>query len=158
MRPLQWRLMSDDLPRVELYTDGACSGNPGPGGWAFILRHVDSGKEVEGSDGERATTNNKMELKAVINGLNRLKKRSRVDLFSDSQYGVHGLQEWMDQWKAKGWTRGRNQPVLNLDMWQQLDELRGKHEINANWVKAHAEHPENERCDELAVAAVERFK
>jgi ribonuclease HI len=149
---------SDSLPHVELFTDGACSGNPGPGGWAFILRDMKSGREVERSGGERRTTNNRMELTAVIEGLAALKGPSRVDLYSDSQYIVNGLNSWMDGWKAKGWRRGRNQPLLNPELWQRLDGLRQIHEINPVWVRGHSEHPENERCDTLAVAAIKQFQ
>jgi ribonuclease HI len=146
------------LPQVELYTDGACSGNPGPGGWAFILRHAASGKELEQSGGEASTTNNRMELLAVINGLQELDKPCSVDLYSDSQYVINGLKEWMDGWKAKGWKRGRNEQVKNVALWQILDDLRHRHRINYHWIRGHNEHPENERCDRLAVAAIERLR
>jgi len=148
----------DALPHVDLFTDGACSGNPGPGGWAYILHHRDRDTEIVASDGERQTTNNQMELLAVINGLKRLKKPCRVDLYSDSQYVVKGLQSWMEQWKAKGWRRGRREAVKNLALWKELDALRQIHRVNATWVQAHGDHPENERCDQLAVAAAERFR
>ena len=144
-------------PAVELYTDGACSGNPGPGGWAYILKFAATGKACEQSGGEQATTNNRMELMSVIQGLGALDGPSRVDLYSDSQYVCKGLSEWMDQWKAKGWRRGRNEPVKNVDLWHQLDDLRDVHEISCHWIRGHNEHPENERCDELAVAAAARF-
>jgi len=149
---------SNDPSHVELYTDGACSGNPGPGGWAFILRHPSSGKEIERVGGERHTTNNRMELMAVIEGLESLNRVSTVDLYSDSQYVVNGLRQWMDGWKARGWKRGRNQPVLNVDLWKKLDELRQTHDICMHWVRGHNQHPENERCDRLAVAAIERYR
>jgi ribonuclease HI len=149
--------ISDLSPHVELFTDGACSGNPGPGGWAFILRDRKTGREIERSGGERKTTNNRMELTAVIEGLTTLARPSRVDLYSDSQYIVNGLNSWMDGWKAKGWRRGRNQPLLNPELWRRLDELRQKHEIHPEWVRGHSEHPENERCDKLAVAAIRQF-
>jgi len=138
---------------VELFTDGACSGNPGPGGWAFILRHRTSGEEVERAGGERSTTNNRMELMAVIEGLAALSRPTRVELFSDSQYVVKGLSEWMDGWKRRGWKRAGNAPVLNVDLWKRLDELRARHELVTTWVRGHADHPENERCDRMAVAA-----
>lgn len=150
--------MSTDLPEVHLFTDGACSGNPGPGGWACILRHPDTGKEKELAGGESETTNNRMELMAVIEGLRSLKQPSRVELYSDSQYVVKGLKEWMDGWKKKGWKRGRNQPVLNVELWKILDELREVHNINSHWVRGHSDHPENERCDELAVAQIDKFR
>ncbi len=151
--------MEETTATIKLYTDGACSGNPGPGGWAYILKHPESGKVVEQSGGEAATTNNRMELTAVIEGLNALDRPCRVEIYSDSQYVCNGLMEWMDQWKAKGWRRGkRNEPVLNLDFWKQLDQLRQRHELTCHWIRGHNEHPENERCDQLAVAAVEQFK
>lgn len=144
--------------RIELFTDGACTGNPGPGGWAYILRHPDSGRELEAADGEPSTTNNRMELLAVINGLNRLDSPCRVDLYSDSQYIVNGLLTWIDEWKARGWKRGNKAPVKNLDLWKQLDQLRHIHDIEPHWVRGHAGHPENARCDRLAVQAAERFR
>ncbi|MHC5113897.1 MAG: ribonuclease HI [Planctomycetota bacterium] len=148
----------NDRPHVELFTDGACSGNPGPGGWAYILRDLASGREVEESDGEASTTNNRMELLGAINGLERLERPSRVDLYSDSQYVVKGLSEWMDGWKAKGWRRSGNSPVKNVELWKRLDQLRKVHDLNAVWVRGHSDHPENERCDQLAVAAAARFR
>jgi ribonuclease HI len=150
--------MSDSLPHVELYTDGACSGNPGPGGWAFILKHPASDTEKEGSGGEPSTTNNRMELISVIKGLESLDRPCHVDLFSDSQYVVKGLREWMDKWKKKGWKRGRNDPVMNVELWQRLDELRKTHTLRCHWVRGHNNHPQNERCDRLAVAAIAQFK
>ena len=151
--------MEETAATIRLYTDGACSGNPGPGGWAYILKHPQSGKVVEQSGGEAATTNNRMELTAVIEGLRALDRPCRVEVFSDSQYVCNGLMEWMDQWKAKGWRRGkRNEPVLNLELWKQLDQLRQTHELTCHWIRGHSEHPENERCDQLAVAAAEQFK
>jgi ribonuclease HI len=146
-----------DRPTVELFTDGACSGNPGPGGWAYILRHPESGKEIEQAGGERQTTNNRMELIATIEGLRSLTKPSRVELWSDSQYVVNGLREWMDAWKARGWKRGR-EALKNVDLWQALDELRAVHDIHAHWVRGHNDHAENERVDRLAVAQIERFR
>jgi ribonuclease HI len=145
-------------PHVELYTDGACSGNPGPGGWAYVLKHPASRKVEERSGAERSTTNNRMELTSVIEGLRALQGPSRVDLYSDSQYVCKGLEEWLDGWIARGWRRGRNEKVMNVDLWQALDELRGVHDITAHWIRGHNEHPENERCDRLAVAAIERFR
>lgn len=145
--------MHASLPHVQLYTDGACSGNPGPGGWAFILRHPVSGAEKEVSGGERETTNNRMELMAVIQGLSALNKRSFVDLYSDSQYVLNGLKEWMDAWKKRGWKTADKKPVKNQDLWQQLDFLKTQHDIRFHWIRGHNEHPENERCDQLAVQA-----
>ncbi len=140
-------------PLVSLFTDGACSGNPGPGGWAFILRHPASGKEVEASGGERVTTNNRMELRAVIEGLSALKQPSTVDLYSDSQYVLNGLKEWMAAWKARGWRTADKKPVKNRDLWETLDGLIARHDVRFHWIRGHNEHPENERCDQLAVAA-----
>lgn len=144
------------LPLVELYTDGACSGNPGPGGWAYILKHPSSGSEKEGSGGERATTNNRMELLAVIRGLEALSKPTRVELYSDSQYVLNGLKEWLASWKQRGWKTASKQPVKNQDLWMQLDELMGVHSLRFHWVRGHNDHPENERADRLAVAARDR--
>lgn len=145
-----------DRAVVELFTDGACSGNPGPGGWAYVLRHPASGKEVEGSGGERLTTNNRMELRAVIEGLGAIRRPSRVELYSDSEYVLKGLEEWMAGWKARGWRTAAKKPVKNVELWRRLDELVREHEVSFHWVKGHSDHPENERCDALAVAAARR--
>ena len=153
-------MQSDNLPRVELFTDGACSGNPGPGGWAFILRHGGSGKEMEQSGGERHTTNNQMELTAVIRGLEALKRPCEVALFTDSVYVGKGLSEWMPNWKRNGWRRkekGRWKPVKNEELWRKLDELLQIHQVKFTHVAGHSGHPENERCDELAVAAYQPY-
>jgi len=150
---------SNDLPHVDLFTDGACSGNPGPGGWAYILRHPESGSEVERSGGERHTTNNRMELTAVIEGLSALQHhRSSVAIYSDSRYVLDGLREWIDGWKKRGWKRAGNKPVLNIELWKQLDDLRSEHDLDFHWVRGHNDHPENERCDKLAVAEAAKFK
>jgi ribonuclease HI len=146
-------MSTDDKPQVILFTDGACSGNPGPGGWAFILRHPSSGKEIERSGGEARTTNNRMELSAVIEGLSVLTRPSRVEVWSDSQYVLNGLREWMDSWKARGWKTAAKKPVKNQELWQELDRLKAIHDLTFHWVEGHAGHPENERCDQLAVAA-----
>ena len=146
------------LPSVHLFTDGACSGNPGPGGWAFILRHPASGKDLERSGGEAATTNNRMELTAVIEGLSALTAPSRVDLTSDSEYVLKGLKEWLKGWKARGWKTAAKQPVKNQDLWQRLDELVAGHEVHFHWIRGHAGHAENERCDALAVAAIRALR
>ena len=143
-------------PLVHLFTDGACSGNPGPGGWAFILRHIASGKEMESSDAEEETTNNRMELTAVIRGLEQLKSSCRVQLYTDSTYVGKGLSEWMPRWKSNGWKRREGKsmkPVANEDLWRQLDALAAEHAVSFHHVRGHSGHPENERCDELAVAA-----
>jgi len=142
-----------ERPHVELYTDGACSGNPGPGGWAYILRHRASGAEREDAGGEARTTNNRMELMAVIRGLAALTRPSRVDVYSDSQYVLNGLESWMDGWKKKGWRTASKAPVKNRDLWERLDELRQEHDLSYHWIRGHNEHPENERADRLAVEA-----
>ncbi|HYF15942.1 MAG TPA: ribonuclease HI [Phycisphaerales bacterium] len=149
--------MTNPLPHVHLYTDGACSGNPGPGGWAYILKHPATGLAREGSGAERETTNNRMELRAVIEGLSALTKRSRVELTSDSQYVLNGLKEWMDSWKQRGWRTADKKPVKNQDLWELLDELRSRHDIRFHWIRGHAGHAENERCDRLAVEAYKRM-
>lgn len=140
-------------PVVELFTDGACSGNPGPGGWAYLLRHPKTGKSVERNGGEPVTTNNRMELTAVIEGLASLTRPSIVELYSDSQYVLKGLDEWIAGWKKKGWRTASKAPVKNVDLWIKLDELKAQHEIRFHWVRGHAGHPENERVDQLAVQA-----
>ena len=144
------------LSQIHLFTDGACSGNPGPGGWGFILRHVGSGKELVKSGGARETTNNRMELLAVIHGLESLNKPCRVELFTDSVYVGKGISEWLSKWKAKGWRR-KEGPIRNLELWKQLDELTSRHEVHYTRVAGHSGHPENERCDELAVAAYQKY-
>ena len=138
--------------QVELYCDGACLGNPGPGGWGFLLRvkTTDGVKEKEGSGAEAGTTNNKMELMAAIEGLKLLSRPCTVDLYSDSQYVVKGIQSWIKGWKAKGWRKADGKPVLNIELWKELDALCLKHRVDARWVKGHAGHPENERVDQLA--------
>ena len=146
---------------VHLFTDGACSGNPGPGGWAFILRHLRTGSEKVDAGGQANTTNNQMELMAVIRGLEALKRPCSVELFTDSVYVGKGMQEWMAKWKRNGWQRrtGRKLvPVKNLELWRRLDELAQKHRIKYSRVLGHSGHPENEKCDELAVAACEAVK
>lgn len=151
---------TSDLPSVQLFTDGGCSGNPGPGGWAFILRHPDTGKTMERSGGEPQTTNNRMELMAVIEGLTALKKPTCVELLTDSVYVGKGLSEWMPKWKRNGWQRsekGKLLPVKNDDLWKKLDELAARHQIRYTRVAGHSGHPENDRCDELAVAAYQQF-
>lgn len=149
------------LPFVQLFTDGACQGNPGPGGWGYILRHPATGREKEASGGETQTTNNQMEMQAVIEGLQALTKRSRVEVVTDSTYVAKGCREWMPNWKKNGWRRRQNKswkPVKNVDLWKRLDELLSEHEVRFTLVKGHAGHPENERCDELAVAAATKIR
>ncbi len=133
---------------VELFTDGACSGNPGPGGWAALLRY--NGVEKEISGGERETTNNRMEMIAVIEGLSALKKTSRVTVYTDSQYVQRGVTEWMKGWKAKGWP----DRIKNQDLWLRIDALVTRHDVKFVWVRGHDGHIENERVDKLAVAAI----
>jgi len=153
--------MSSPPAEVQLFADGACSGNPGPGGWAFILRHPTSGKELERSGAERETTNNRMELTAVINGLAALKRRSHVEVVTDSIYVGKGFSEWLPKWKANGWRRGRGKdtsPVKNEDLWRQLDELLAQHCVHFTHVRGHSGHVENERCDQLAVEAYRKLR
>jgi ribonuclease HI len=142
---------------VEIFTDGACKGNPGPGGWGVVLRLGQQVKELHG--GEPATTNNRMELTAVIKGLGALTRRCKVTLWTDSQYVQKGISVWIIDWKRRGWRTADKKPVKNIDLWQQLDALAAQHEVDWRWVKGHAGHPENERADELAnlgVASVGR--
>jgi len=141
---------------VELYTDGACSGNPGPGGWAYILRHPASGRVIDEAGAEERTTNNRMELMGVIRGLEALKRRCRVEVVTDSQYVAKGLIEWMPKWKAQGWRRKEGKtfkPVINEDLWRRLDELSAEHSVGVRHVLGHNGHPENEAADRMAVAA-----
>jgi ribonuclease HI len=148
------------MKKVELYTDGACSGNPGPGGWAFILRCNTTGKELERSDGEPESTNNRMELMAVIQGLQTLKEPCEVTLYADSTYVLQGMKSWMAGWKKRGWKRkdgSKMVPVKNVELWKDLDKAMGKHTIHFEHVKGHDGHVENERCDVLAVAAYQRY-
>jgi len=140
-------------PDVILFTDGACSGNPGPGGWGFILRHPKSGAEIERFGGVPNTTNNRMELIAVIEGLKALTRPTTVELVSDSKYVLQGLEEWMLTWKKHGWKRKEGnqlKPVKNVELWQELDVLIAGHRVRFSHVRGHGGHPENERCDELA--------
>ena len=137
------------MARVEIYTDGACSGNPGPGGWGALLRWKDTEKELSG--GEAETTNNRMELTAVIEALKALKVRCVISLYTDSKYVMDGVNEWLPNWKKNNWrTSNKKSAVKNMDLWQELDSLLEKHEILWNWVKGHNGHPENERVDKLA--------
>ena len=152
--------MTRELTRVHLFTDGACSGNPGPGGWAFILRHPSSGKVLEENGGEPETTNNRMELTAVVRGLETLSRPCNVELFTDSVYVGKGLTEWMRKWKSNGWKRREGKtlkPVKNEDLWRRLNELVSAHQLNYTRVAGHSGHPENDRCDELAVEAYQEF-
>jgi len=148
-------IAQDPRPKVHLFTDGACSGNPGPGGWAFILRHPASGAEKESSGGEPTTTNNRMELMAVIAGLTSLTRPSEVDLYSDSQYVLKGLREWLSAWKARGWRTADKKPVKNQDLWERLDAAAARHQIDWKWVKGHSGDPGNENADRLANKGLE---
>ena len=140
------------MKTVTLYTDGACSGNPGPGGWGAILSY--NGVEKELSGGESATTNNRMELLAVISGLEALKEPCHVELYSDSKYVIDGLSKgWAASWRKNGWRKADKKPALNPDLWERLLNLTEKHELSYHWVKGHADNPYNNRCDQLAVEA-----
>ena len=144
------------MKRVEIFTDGACSGNPGAGGWGAILRYNNVEKELSG--GEENTTNNRMELTAVISALAALKEACNITLYTDSRYVMDGIEKWIAQWKQNGWrTANKKSPVKNIELWQKLDELQSKHEIRWVWVKGHAGHPENERCDTLARNEAQKF-
>ena len=141
---------------VQIFTDGACSGNPGPGGWGAILRS--GGTERELSGGEPATTNNRMELMAAISALEALKRPCRVEMFTDSNYVKDGITRWIKNWRRNGWRTADRKPVKNAELWQRLDLLTEKHEIDWRWVRGHADHVENERADQLARDAMEPYK
>ena len=145
------------MKQVKLYTDGACKGNPGPGGWGCILVYGDMEKELSG--GEAHTTNNRMELSAAIAGLRALKQPCEVELWSDSKYLVDAITKgWAKSWKAKGWKKSDGKPALNPDLWEKLLELTHIHQMHYHWVKGHAENPKNNRCDEMAVAEWKKYK
>lgn len=145
------------MKKVDVFTDGACQGNPGPGGWGAILRYNGVEKELSGGDPE--TTNNRMELMAVISALEALKEPCEVTLCSDSQYVCNAISKgWVRSWKKNGWRRSNKEPALNPDLWELLLQQLDRHHVTVNWVKGHAGHPENERCDRLAVTAAERAK
>jgi ribonuclease HI len=143
------------MDHVEIFTDGACSGNPGPGGWGAILRA--KGKEKELSGSEKQTTNNRMELMAVIGALEVLKRPCRVTITTDSQYVMKGMTEWLTGWKAKGWKTAAKKPVKNAELWQRLEQAAAPHQVDWQWVRGHDGHEENERADRLAVAAREQL-
>ena len=145
--------MTATPPRVEIFTDGACSGNPGPGGWGALLRYNGTEKELCG--GEAATTNNRMEMLAAIRALEALKRPSAVDLHTDSTYLRDGITKWIHGWKRNGWKTAAKKPVKNVDLWQELEAVLARHEVAWHWVKGHAGHPENERADELARQGLE---
>lgn len=144
------------MKKIEIFTDGACKGNPGPGGWGALLRYKDKEKSLCG--GEDNTTNNRMELLAAIKGLEELKERCDVILTTDSQYVRKGLTEWIVNWKKNGWKTAAKKPVKNADLWKQLDELSSKHSVDWRWVKGHSGHRENEIADELANQGIEKIK
>lgn len=140
---------------IEAFTDGACRGNPGPGGWGVLLRYNGHEKRLYG--GESSTTNNRMELMAVIKALESLKKTCKVQVTSDSQYVLKGITEWMENWKKRGWKTSAKKPVKNVDLWQRLDELRENHRVEWVWVKGHSGHTENEIADELANQGIDEL-
>ena len=144
------------MKTVSIWTDGACSGNPGPGGWGALLRFGEHEKELSG--GEFETTNNRMELLAAIEALNALTQRCIVELYTDSQYVKGGMTGWIKGWKKNGWRTSAKKPVKNAELWQALDEAVSRHPVNWHWVKGHAGHPENERADELARSGMEPYK
>ena len=149
------------MKQVEVYTDGACSGNPGPGGWGAVLRYRFDGKvyEKELSGGDASTTNNRMELTAFIEALRQLKEPCEVRLCSDSQYVINGLEKgWAKGWRARGWVKSDKKPAKNPELWGRLLDLLDKHEVRFHWVKGHADNPYNNRCDELAVGEYQKYK
>jgi len=139
------------MKKVELITDGACLGNPGPGGWAYVLRYGAHTREKSG--GERDTTNNRMELRAAVEGLKALKEPCVVEITTDSEYMRNGITKWIQGWKSRGWKTADKKPVKNQDLWQELDFENSRHQTEWKWTKGHADHPDNNRCDELASAA-----
>ena len=141
---------------VEIFTDGACSGNPGPGGWGALLRYKGTEKEISG--GARDTTNNQMELMAAIAALESLKRPTRVDLTTDSTYVKNGITSWMTNWKRRGWKTAEGKPVKNKELWQRLEAAAAPHDVRWHWIKGHAGHAENERVDELARSEIERYR
>jgi ribonuclease HI len=145
-----------DLPGVEIFTDGACRGNPGPGGWAALLRTGDKEREIAG--GEPLTTNNRMELKAAIEALNALKRPCVVEIHTDSSYVRDGIMKWIHGWKRNGWRTADKKPVKNADLWQQLLDAESRHHVKWHWVKGHSGHPENDRVDALACAEADKLK
>ena len=144
------------MKKVKVITDGACSGNPGPGGWGAVLRYGEVEKELSG--GETATTNNRMELMAAIAGLEALKRPCRINLYTDSTYLRDGIMKWLPGWKARGWKPAAKEPVKNVDLWQRLEAAASRHDVDWHWVRGHAGHPENERADALARAAIAELR
>ena len=155
------KLFSNSLPiQVQIFTDGACSGNPGPGGWGCILRHVKTNTEKELSGGKVETTNNQMEMQAVISGISAMTRETVIEVITDSTYVAQGCTEWMHNWKKNDWKRREGKrwvPIKNQELWQQMDELLAQHQVKFTIVKGHSGHPENERCDVLAVAETAKF-
>lgn len=141
--------------KVRIFTDGACRGNPGPGGWGVVLQYGDHEKELYG--GEQETTNNRMELLAAINGLESLTRHCEVDLTTDSNYVRQGITEWIGNWKRNGWKTAAKKPVKNVELWQRLDAAADKHTVHWHWVKGHSGHPENERADQLANRGIDEL-
>jgi len=144
------------MKKIKIYTDGACSGNPGPGGWGAILIYKDSTKELSG--GLKETTNNQMELMGVIKALESLKEKCEIEIYSDSKYVVQGMSEWIINWEKNNWRGSNKKPVKNKELWQTLLDLSKQHSISYHWVKGHADNPYNNRCDELAVEAIETVR
>lgn len=145
--------MNDKI--VEIFTDGACRGNPGPGGWGALLRYAGEVKELYG--GEAETTNNRMELMAAIRALESLKRKCKVELTTDSEYVKNGITQWIQNWKKRGWKTANRKPVKNMDLWQRLDKAVSEHDVDWHWVRGHTGHPENERADELANKAIDEL-
>lgn len=146
----------DNSKKITIHTDGACDGNPGPGGWAALLRYGNHVRELTG--GEPATTNNRMELQAAISALNALKEPCEVTLFTDSEYLRGGITEWLRRWKANHWRTADRKAVKNDDLWRQLDEVTSRHDVTWQWLKGHVGHPDNERCDQLAGAEIVKLR
>jgi ribonuclease HI len=142
------------MKHIKIYTDGACSGNPGPGGWGALLIYNGTEKEIHG--GEAATTNNRMEMTAVIMALKKLSEPCKADIYTDSKYVMQGATEWIHGWKKKGWKTADNKPVKNVDLWQELEKQIARHDVKWHWVKGHDGHPENERADALARKGITR--
>jgi ribonuclease HI len=145
--------MNDKI--VEIFTDGACRGNPGPGGWGALLRYAGEVKELYG--GEAETTNNRMELMAAIQALESLKRKCKVQLTTDSEYVKNGITQWIQSWKKRGWKTANKKPVKNMDLWQRLDKAVSEHDVDWHWVRGHTGHPENERADELANKGIDEL-
>jgi ribonuclease HI len=149
-------IKEDHMKRVQLITDGACIGNPGPGGWACILRYDGHKRELSGS--EPATTNNRMELRAAIEGIRALRENCEVEVVTDSEYLKNGITKWIHGWKRNGWITASKKPVVNQDLWTELDDLVAQHRVMWTWTKGHANHGDNNRCDELATRAARNVK